>query len=61
MWIRSGLIKGGFQEHQKWKNTEVCPCLTSAMGNGGGNIPIIIEVIEIESQEQHETRVHRSE
>ena len=30
------------------QDTEVSPTLESAMGNGGGNIPIIMEIISID-------------
>lgn len=32
---------GGLQEHQRWRNDGISPCLTSAMGMGGGYIPVI--------------------
>lgn len=35
-------IRGGMQEHQTWQK-DVSPCLTEAMGMGGGHIPIIME------------------
>lgn len=32
---------GGLQEHQRWRTDGISPCLTSAMGMGGGYIPVI--------------------
>lgn len=34
------LIRGGMQEHQNWQDN-AAPCLTEAMGMGGGHVPII--------------------
>jgi len=36
-------LLGGLQEHQQWRNDGICTCLTSAMGMGGGYIPLILE------------------
>lgn len=33
---------GGMQKHQSIKKDGICTCLTSAMGMGGGYIPILI-------------------
>lgn len=38
-----GGVLGGLQEHQTQRNDGVCPCLTAAMGLGGGQIPVIKE------------------
>lgn len=32
---------GGLQEHQRWRTDGISPCLTSAMGMGGGYVPVI--------------------
>ena len=37
------LVKGGLQEHQEWRKDDVSPTLTSAMGMGGGNTPVIVK------------------
>lgn len=33
---------GGMQKHQSIKTDGICTCLTSAMGMGGGYVPLII-------------------
>lgn len=35
------LIRGGLQEHQKWRD-DISPTITEAMGAGGGNTPVIV-------------------
>lgn len=39
--IMQPVIVGSTQEHAAVKNDGVCPCLTTAMGTGGGQIPMI--------------------
>lgn len=39
------IIIGGLQEHQSIKYDGICTCLTSSMGQGGGYVPIVIEVV----------------
>ena len=34
-------VIGGLQEHQQRRDDKISPCLTSAMGMGGGQIPIV--------------------
>lgn len=34
-------VKGGLQEHQQWREDGISPCLTSAMGMGGGYVPVV--------------------
>lgn len=51
-------IRGGMQEHQTWQK-DVSPCLTEAMGMGGGHIPIIME-IEGEEIETNYDILHQS-
>lgn len=37
------LILGGEQKNQAVKTDGICTCLCSAMGTGGGYVPIIIQ------------------
>lgn len=39
--IMQPVVIGSTQEHAAVKNDGVCPCLTTAMGTGGGQIPMI--------------------
>lgn len=39
------MIRGGLQEHQKWRE-DVSPALTSAMGMGEGQTPVVSEKID---------------
>ena len=39
-------VIGGLQEHQTPRTDGICPSLTAAMGMGGGQIPLIVEIIE---------------
>ncbi len=43
---RQPFILGGLQGHQNFKNDGVCPTLTSAMGKGGGQTPIIANTLD---------------
>jgi len=45
-------IRNGYQEHQKWITTGICPCLTAAMGMGGGYTPVILFVSQCEDDIQ---------
>jgi DNA-cytosine methyltransferase len=38
--VEQNFIQGGTQEHQTKRNDGISPCLTGAMGMGGGQIPI---------------------
>ena len=40
------VVIGGLQEHQTPRTDGICPSLTAAMGMGGGQIPLIVEIIE---------------
>lgn len=37
------LVLESNQNHARAEDTEVCPCLPAAMGNGGGYVPMIVE------------------
>lgn len=39
------LVLESNQNHATVNDTEVCPCLPAAMGNGGGYVPMIVEPI----------------
>ena len=41
------LVIGGLQEHQTPRTDGICPAITAACGMGGGQTPIIFEIIEI--------------
>ena len=41
------VIVGGLQKHQKIRSDGISPCLTSAMGMGGGQTPIVLSDIQI--------------
>ena len=45
--VLENIVIGGLQKHQSIKNDGVCPTLTSAMGAGGGNIPIVLKQYRI--------------
>lgn len=40
------VVIGGLQEHQTPRTDGISPTLTAAMGLGGGQIPLIIEIAE---------------
>ena len=37
------LVLESNQNHAIAEDTEICPCLPAAMGNGGGYVPMIVE------------------
>lgn len=41
--IMQPVIVGSTQEHAAVKNDGICTCLTTAMGTGGGQIPMVID------------------
>lgn len=41
--MKKTIVIGGMQKHQSIRDDGICPCLVSAMGCGGGYIPLIIE------------------
>ena len=40
------VVIGGLQEHQTPRTDGICPSLTAAMGMGGGQIPLIVDITE---------------
>lgn len=40
------IVIGSMQEHAAVKANGICTCLTEAMGKGGGQIPMIVEIYE---------------
>jgi len=51
------LVIGGLQEHQSVKTDGICTCLVSAMGQGGGYVPMVIEI----TNKKQETRNKKQE
>lgn len=49
------VVIGGLQEHSAVKSDGICPCLTSAMGMGGGQIPLPVEIIFLGNRLGHGT------
>lgn len=45
--VLENIVIGGLQEHQSIKNDGVCTTLTSAMGAGGGHIPMVLKQYRI--------------
>ena len=41
------VVIGGLQEHQTPSTDGICPAITAACGMGGGQTPIIFEIVEI--------------
>jgi hypothetical protein len=37
------------QNHARAEDAEVCPCLPAAMGNGGGYVPMIVDVLPFDT------------
>jgi hypothetical protein len=42
--VKPGDILGSRQKHRGIAKDGICPCLTSAMGMGGGHIPMIVVI-----------------
>lgn len=47
MYKALNIIIGGEQKHQSIKTDGICTCLCSAMGTGGGYVPMIVEEKEM--------------
>lgn len=45
--VEEGSLIGGLQKHQSVKNDGISTTLTSAMGMGGGHIPMVVEPIRL--------------
>lgn len=45
--VLENIVIGGLQKHQSIKNDGVCTTLTSAMGAGGGHIPMVLKQYRI--------------
>lgn len=45
--VIENVIIGGMQEHQSVKTDGICTTLTSAMGTGGGYVPMILRSIKL--------------
>lgn len=41
--IINGMVIGSAQEHASVRCDGICPSLTSAMGSGGGQIPMVVK------------------
>ena len=49
-------IIGGLQSHQHWRNDGISPCLTTAMGQGGGQIPLVLVIPKSTSSQPKSTQ-----
>ena len=64
-------VVGGLQEHQTPRTDGICPALTSAMGMGGGQIPIIlgedtgntnaVEILVLNNTKHSQQRIYNTE
>ena len=44
------------QNHAVAKDTEICPSLPAAMGEGGGYVPMIVDTVTVEDEDHEPTQ-----